>query len=233
MKRPYLPSTYILFSIALGSCGEEEIKTYKVASDDVTQEEQTMPAEKAPQNRAANESKITWQAPKGWTQEEAGQFLTAAYKIPGGGRVTVSNLAGDGGGLAANVNRWRGQVGMEPAPENNLGGKEVPIPGSNRMMLLLDLVPETLAADSDGILAAVLPLDSETWYFKFTATAGILREKGGEFAELLRSIQVAGEQETGAAPEMPGKPPIEVAAPDGWETEQGKRDARGKFHCRG
>jgi len=228
MQRKYFTLPFALLPFVFASCGDEEIRTYKVATDIPTESapvgtkvESKVESEKAPHDHAAHSGSATWQAPEGWEKEGAGQFLTAGYKLPGGGRVTVSKLGGDGGGLAANVNRWRGQVGMKPAPENELGGQAVAVPGSTRDMLLYNLSPESLAADADGILAAVLPLDSETWYFKFTAPPAVLKEKGGVFMDFLRTIRVAGENDQPAPPEAPGKPKITVTAPEGWEKSEG------------
>ena len=55
--------------------------------------------------------------PAGWTEISGGQFLFAKFLIAGEGdaaAVNVSTSAGDGGGLAANVNRWRGQLSQTP-----------------------------------------------------------------------------------------------------------------------
>jgi hypothetical protein len=113
-----------------------------------------MPAPAAP----AESEGVTWQAMPGWTEEDAGQFLTAAYTIPDLGRLTVSKLAGEGGGLAANVNRWRGQVNLEPLPEAEIKGQPMPVTGSGHEMLLFNLTKKNPAADAEGIFAAVLPL---------------------------------------------------------------------------
>ena len=99
----------LLFGV-LVSCKDDEIRTYRVATDS-TVETPALPAVEKPEPETPAQS-VVWQAPEDWKEEKAGQFLTAAYALPGGGRVTVSKLAGDGGGLAANLNRWRGQVGL-------------------------------------------------------------------------------------------------------------------------
>ena len=61
--------------------------------------------------------KPTWTVPSGWQEGQLAQFLVAKYVIAGAdgtAAVNVSSLAGDGGGLLANVNRWRGQLGLPP-----------------------------------------------------------------------------------------------------------------------
>lgn len=232
MQRKHLTIPFALLPFVFASCGDEEIRTYKVATD-TPADIATATAEEAPHDHAAQSDNVTWQAQPGWEQEGASQFLTAGYKLPDGGRVTVSRLGGDGGGLAANVNRWRGQVGMKPVPEEELGGHPVTVPGSEREMLLYNLSPESLAADADGILAAVLPLESETWYFKFTAPTAVLKEKGGVFMDFLRTIRIAGMEEAPAPQQEPGTPGIRVTAPEGWEKSEGSAMRAASFSITG
>ena len=82
------------------SCKDEKIRTYKVATDS-TAESPAVPAA-APSGAVPNQEEhdagsVAWQAPDDWKKEAVSQFLTAAYTLPGGGRVTVSKLGGDGG----------------------------------------------------------------------------------------------------------------------------------------
>ncbi len=232
MTRTYLTLTFTLLPLIFCSCGDEKIRTYKVATDepsDVSPEN----IEEAPHDHAAHSNSVVWQAPADWELEATGQFLTAAYGLPGGGRVTVSKLGGDGGGLAANVNRWRGQVGMKPVSEEELGGLPVEVPGSGKQMLLYNLAPENLAADADGILAAVLPLDSETWYFKFTAPTEILREKGGVFMDFLRTVRLAGMEDVPTPPRPSATAGVSVTAPEGWEESEGSAMRAASFGITG
>ena len=68
--------------------------------------------------------KPAWTVPAGWQEGPLAQFLTAKYVIAGNdgaeASVNVSSLAGDGGGLLPNVNRWRAQLGLAPETEASL-----------------------------------------------------------------------------------------------------------------
>lgn len=178
---------------------------------------------------------MVWQAPEDWKQEKAGQFVTAAYALPSGGRVTVSKLAGDGGGLAANINRWRGQVGLKPVEDGQARGLPLKVADSQEEMQLFNLTAEDSAADAEGILAGVLPLKSETWYFKFTGPVGVLRKTEGVFADFLRSVRIAGSQKsaTTSAPAPAGAKKIHVTAPDGWTPSEGSSMRAASFSIAG
>ena len=47
--------------------------------------------------------------------------------------VNVSSSAGDGGGLAANVNRWRGQLGLPP--EDEISTVTIDVPGGKAQLV--------------------------------------------------------------------------------------------------
>jgi hypothetical protein len=219
---PRYPLSALLLFLSLCSCKDNEIRTYKVATDPEPQDMGDAHDTGDGHDHAAHSFAVTWQALPGWKQEEAGQFLTAAYTVPEAGRVTVSKLSGDGGGLAANINRWRGQVDLKPLPENEIAGQPMAIPGSGERLFLFNLNPDKGEPDAEGIFAAVLPMESETWYFKFTGPGDKLIASGGAFMDFLGSVRVAGGKAAPpAAPATAGVPEIEVTAPDGWEASEG------------
>lgn len=199
---------------AFVSCKDDEVRTYKVATD-----EAPLAAEEAPHDNTAHSGEVTWQEGADWKQESGGQFLTAAYSLPSGARVTVSKLGGDGGGLAPNVNRWRGQIGLKPLTEDKVIGQPSKITDSEAEMLLFNLVPEDAPDKSEGILAAVVALENETWYFKFTGPASELRKSGGVFMDFLQTIRIGG-SETNAPPPT-AEPKFTVTAPEGWVKSKG------------
>lgn len=228
----------------LSSCKDDEVHTYRVASDSTPENPASAAADPVPKEETSNDheapsASVVWQVPGDWTAEKAGQFATAAYGLPGGGKVTVSKLAGDGGGLAANINRWRGQVGLKPLGDQDASGQPLRIADSTEEMQLFNLTSVDSVADSPGILAGVLPLRTETWYFKFSGPVGVLRKSEGVFAEFLRSVRIAGSQKSVPAPApTPATAPggakkINVTPPDGWTPSTGSAMRAASFSIAG
>lgn len=62
---------------------------------------------------------FVWTTPEGWTQQPQAPMrdLSFAFGPNGEGECYLSRLPGAGGGLVANVNRWRGQMGLDPLTE--------------------------------------------------------------------------------------------------------------------
>ena len=221
----------------LSSCKDDEIRTYKVATDTTAEKPSSSAAAKddSARDQASPSGSVVWQAPADWKQKKAGQFLTAAYALPTGGRVTVSKLAGDGGGLAANINRWRSQVGLKPLAENEVAGKPLKVVDSNEEMLLFNLTSTLSAPDVEGILAGVLPLKTETWYFKFSGPVAVLRKSEGIFAKFLSSVRLTSNQKSvpPSAPVSNGAKKINVTPPDGWTPSEGSSMRAASFSIAG
>jgi hypothetical protein len=66
------------------------------------------------------EGAFAWDAPAGWTEQPPQGSMRLAnltFGPDGSGECYFGVLGGAGGGLLANVNRWRGQMGLEPVDE--------------------------------------------------------------------------------------------------------------------
>ena len=53
-------------------------------------------------------------APAGWVEQDPGAMRKGSWKV-GAAELAVTAFPGDVGGRMANINRWRGQLGLEPA----------------------------------------------------------------------------------------------------------------------
>jgi len=138
-------------------------------------------------------SRPKWTIPAGWQTGSLEQFLVAKFIVAGGGdtkaEVNVSSLAGDGGGLLANVNRWRAQLGQPPVTESDLaklptinaGGKtatEVEISGAN---------PRT--GKPARLVGIVLPLGGQTWFYKLMGDTDVVAAQNDAFIKFVQSAK--------------------------------------------
>ena len=138
----------------------------------------TEPAEGLPQ----------WTVPAGWKPSGPRPMRLASFEVPdpaGAGDVSVSSLAGDGGGLLANVNRWRGQVGLPAVDEPTLRreAKEVRTADGD-VGLLVDL-----PGGDKRILGAIVPHGGQSWFFKLTASSALVERQRASFESFVRSVK--------------------------------------------
>ena len=101
----YLLITFLLFI----SCDRNEnIQSYRIAKNPI--EEKTVQLETSSKNN------LQWDVPKGWIESSGSKMRLASFNVPysaGYGDLSVMTLFGDGGGIEANINRWRAQIGLD------------------------------------------------------------------------------------------------------------------------
>ncbi len=127
--------------------------------------------------------------PDGWAVESSGgNIVAAAFKATndaGGARVTATSLGNDGGGDLANINRWRGQLGLSPLAD--LAAVE-----------RSDLVAGLLAVDlrnadgTDRMISVIAPSGGSTWFFKLRGTAAGVEAERAKFAAFVREVAQGG-----------------------------------------
>jgi hypothetical protein len=149
----------------------------------------------SPPSGAPQDLPLRWTTPEGWSErQETNPSRLATLDVVQGGHqaeVTITRFPGDVGGMLPNVNRWRGQLGLDPIQD--LSSLERPleileVDGSTAQ--LLDLVG--LATDGDPaprMLVALVPQPSFTYFVKMTGPETLLGEQRDTFVTFARSLR--------------------------------------------
>jgi hypothetical protein len=137
--------------------------------------------------------KPTWDVPAGWQEGPLAQFLVAKYLIAGTGNakaeVNVSSLAGDGGGLAPNVNRWRAQLGLAPATDEDLAKlAAVDVNGAKATVVELSGTNQRTSTPA-SMVGVVLPLGGQTWFYKLMGDAGVVAQQKDALMKFVQSAK--------------------------------------------
>ena len=114
---------------------------------------------------------LNWTLPSGWKELPGSGMRLATFTPPGGLKTegTVVALPGDSGGELANVNRWRGQIGL---PAIDAAGM-----AASRTTLSTKAGPVSVYDFTSGgtvktrLIAAVLSKDGTSWFFKLMGDA--------------------------------------------------------------
>src|SRR5579863_3646372 len=126
MNRP------LLFAVALFAvgCQEQDVHVYRVAKEAPDSSaglaalmapdsmEGSMPAA-APPAEAASAPELSWKAPPSWKAAPASGMRIASFSYQGAD-ISVIAIPGEAGGELANVNRWRGQLGLSPLTDGEM-----------------------------------------------------------------------------------------------------------------
>jgi len=134
---------------------------------------------------------LTWKAPAHWKAKPAGAVRKGSYAVLGSAGteadMAVTAFPGDTGGLVANVNRWRAQVGLEPQSAAQI---EASIQHVDLSSLHSDVV-ELAGKSGDApvrLLGAIVPHQGQTWFFKMTGPDALVAAEKPAFMAFLQTI---------------------------------------------
>lgn len=132
---------------------------------------------------------LVWKAPSGWKEKPASGMRRATFVVPGAAgpaELSVISLPGDAGGDLANVNRWRGQVGLSPWDEASFKKAAQKVSSPAGTFTVVDLVggPQRMAA-------AMTLRNGESWFFKLLGPDGTVGGALPAFKTFIASIKPA------------------------------------------
>lgn len=147
----------------------------------------------------------TYDVPDGWVDAPASAMRPVNLLVAGNPQAEcyLSALNGDGGGLLANVNRWRKQMDLEPIdeaalaalPKTSLLGKEavsVSLPGTFKGM-------SGDKSEAGYLLVGVLAVSpSQSYFLRMTGPAAVIEAELPKFEQLCASLK-AGEEPAATA----------------------------------
>ena len=139
----------------------------------------------------ASGAELTWTAPATWTAKPAGAMRKGSYAIKGDdgeADLSITAFPGSTGGLLANLNRWRGQVGLVPLAESELETNTVHVHVGELHVTVADFVG-TASGKPTRILGAVIPHGSDTWFFKLMGPDVLVAREKPAFLEFLNTIK--------------------------------------------
>ena len=140
--------------------------------------------------------KPTFKAPQGWQKAPRKPFSIATYRVGDGAKAVFITVTPAAGGLVANLNRWRTQVGLPAAADEEALLKDI------RKLDLPDLPaiyveyisPE--GKDARSAICGAVPLRRDSlWFFKMSGPADAVIQQRAAFQEFLHSVRFPGGKE--------------------------------------
>ena len=131
---------------------------------------------------------VTYTVPEGWEDLPASGIRKANLKVSdenGTAELTVLVFPGDVGGRLANINRWRGQLGLDDATPEDLSKFTESYSISQHPGLYV-----RLEGEAQSILGGLLPFHGSTWFFKFLGSSGTVLGNEAKMKAFLDSVQL-------------------------------------------
>ena len=142
-----------------------------------------------PESAVAAGNALTWSAPASWQAKAPGSVRKGSYAIVGNGGATgdlgITAFPGDTGGLHANINRWRGQIGLQPAGPAEIEGNLERFQANGLSIDFVDLT----GPQGVRLLGAIVPFNNETWFFKLTGPEALIARERAAFRAFLDTIK--------------------------------------------
>ena len=173
----------------------------------------------------------TWSLPEGWEQKPGNQFRFATLIVPsdaGSQEFTVSRL---GGGpdevqlVTANINRWRGQLGLDAikAEDVNKAGEDISESLSKKKngestTYFVNIVrkqsevsaaapkmqPPAASASTASkparMFAAIVPQGADVWYYKVTGPVEAVAAAVKPMSDFIATVKYEGDKATWTLP---------------------------------
>lgn len=177
----------------LSSCDQQEIQVYRIPKW-----KSSMPTRSISSATTMAEHP-RWIIPKDWKEQPAlgmrqGNFLILG-KDDTHAEFSVTQFPGDAGGLLANINRWRGQLELDPISNTELASQVTHIRVASEIAILVDFVNKAPMHQSSSskqrfrMLAAILPHGSSTYFFKMIGADTLVASQKSKFIQFLQSIR--------------------------------------------
>lgn len=178
----------------------------------------------------------TWTTPDGWTDLGPGPMRVTAWRVDDATECSLSTLSGTGGGLAANVNRWRKQMSLPPESDTAIASlPRLHVLGRDAVRVELD---GTFVGMGGGpnvpnarLVGLVVELPAGVLFLKMTGPAATVNAQTPSFLALAASLAATPASELASdadrtAPEFdPTLVPFRWTIPPEW-VRQGPRPMR-------
>ena len=148
-----------------------------------------MPDGSAPPVAQGND--LAWTAPAHWQPKAASAMRKGSYTVAGdagaAADLSITAFPGETGGLAANLNRWRGQVGLQPLDAAQVTTAAETIEANGLKITLVHYAGA--GTDAAGLLGAVVPFNGQSWFFKLMGPDSLVAREEPAFRSFLTTVK--------------------------------------------
>jgi hypothetical protein len=106
--------------------------------------------------------------------------------------VAISAFPGDVGGLLANVNRWRGQIGLGALAPDEVASVVTDVEINGTKATVVDFQTDTAPAGKthpQRMIVVTLPHEGNSWFFKMTGDAPLAGAQKETLLQFVKSVK--------------------------------------------
>ncbi|HEX3870721.1 MAG TPA: hypothetical protein VHV77_09810 [Pirellulales bacterium] len=151
------------------------------------------PKKSPPADAIPPEHFVAGKVPESWKAQSNPGMHAIDYRIAQDdhkARVTVTRLAERGNELLPNVNRWRGQVGLNEVIADELTTEAKPIKVGGKPAHYVELLPPEEGLKGQAILGAIVYDAGQAWFFKWMGDVELVESERDAFRKFVTSSKI-------------------------------------------
>ncbi len=188
---PLFPSALILAAVfavcTITGCDRSQIQYYRIPKEKPALGQVSEPPSSPTHDSTNRVVEPRLVMPSTWKAETPGQMQVARYSMSADGRVaeaTITTFPGDVGGLFANINRWRSQIGLEPISQDQISQVSQPLELNGARATLVDLVNPQ---NQRRLISVIVPRDGQTWFFKLLGDESLAEREKEQLVNMVKN----------------------------------------------
>jgi hypothetical protein len=135
---------------------------------------------------------LVWTAPAGWQPKPGSAMRKGSFAVRGddGAEADLSIIAfpGAAGGDLANLNRWRGQVGLDPITADAVPRETTTLESNGLHFIVVDFAGRS-ANGPTRLVGALAAAGGQTWFFKLMGPDALVAHTQPAFLDFLKTVR--------------------------------------------
>lgn len=210
-RPPVLSVTLPLVALLLASCGGEDSpglierplseseKNFRIVETSMDRfRYSSQPSANSAEASGGAATGLVYDTPAGWTEKPGSMMrdINFTFGPNGEGECYVARLPGAGGGLAANVNRWRGQMAATPLTEEEVAALPTrPLFGQPARFVSVDGsfspgMGSDKAFPDYRLMGLILAGEAGAVFVKMTGPKALVEQNSAAFDQFVTSLTV-------------------------------------------
>ena len=133
---------------------------------------------------------FSWNVPESWDEKNKSSMRLASFSasyVGGLADISITSFSGQGGGILANVNRWRRQLGLNPSSLNQINNSIVIKKSGLGNYKLIKIINEQ--EPSSAFLCSIIQVKNSTVFVKMNASVHGIAQLQEEFIAFCSSFK--------------------------------------------
>lgn len=194
MRLPCILFAALTATLLLASCRKAEVSRYRVPKEIPPAPPATAAADRAMAATTvvtAEGDGLVWTAPAHWSANPAAGMRRGSFAIrgpQGEADMAITAFPGDVGGELANINRWRGQLGLPALNPAELPAVRTPVHTDHFEFILVEF-GNPAATPPTRMLGAFTAHQGNTWFFKLSGPDALVAAEKSAFLNFLHTVR--------------------------------------------